>query len=326
VIAAALALGLAAAAPAANFGDTSMGKKPFGVLVLAFGSGASFRKDLTAVRAQLPGVAVESVDTAGDTRSVQNGLDRLKGQHVDKVVAIPLETVSESPSMDELRFIFGIRAEPTDDRPDQARQGMPELKTTNKSSLKLPAGSATGPKRLKSQAELVLTATIDKSSVLSDILADRAKEQSRNPAKDAVVLVGLAPRSDKGLEAWKTAAKAIAEQVRAKGGFREAGLLYVRDGVRSSQQEKDGAENKAALRALTTQGGVIAVPLALDGRRVGQLLQRQMGAGGYRWNGKGVLGDERLAEWIAGVSKAAATLPDVRQYRDDAPGASGGFR
>ncbi len=326
MIATALALGLAVSASAANFGDTSMGKKPYGVLILAFDSGASFRKDLSTIRAQLPGISVESVDTAGDTRSVQNGLDRLKNQHVDKVVAIPLEVVNEDPHMDELRFIFGIRADPTDDRPDHAREGMPELKTTNKSTLKLPSGSATGPKRLKSQAELVLTTTIDKSAVLSDILADRAKGQSRNPAKDAVVLVGVAPRSDKGLEAWKTAAKAIAEQVRVKGGFREAGLLFVRDGVRSGQQDKDSTENKAALRALTTQGGVIAVPLALDGRRVGQLLQRQLGSGGYRWNGKGVLGDERLIEWIVSVSKAASTLPDVRQYRDDAPGASGGFR
>lgn len=326
MIAAALALGLAASAPAAGFGDASMGKKPYGVLILAFDSGATWRKDLAAIRAQLPGIAVESVESAGDTRSVQGGLDRLKNQHVDKVVAVPLEMISEAPQMDELRFIFGIRADPADDRPDLAKQGMAELKPVNKSTLVRPAGSSTGPKRLKSQAELVLTATIDKSSVLADVLADRAKAQSRNPAKDAVVLVGLAPRSDKGLEAWKTAATAVAEQVRAKGGFREAGILYVRDGVRAGQQDKDRSENKAALRALTTQGGVIAVPLALDGRRVGQLLQRELGSGGYRWNGKGLLGDERLVEWITNVSKAASTLPDCRQYRDDAPGASGGFR
>ncbi|MCM2305484.1 MAG: hypothetical protein NDJ72_12320, partial [Elusimicrobia bacterium] len=67
---------------------------------------------------------------------------------------------------------------------------------------------------------------------------------------------------------------------------------------------------------------VVAVPLALDGQRVGKLLQRQLGSGGYRWNGKGVLGDPRLTEWIVSISKAASALPDVRQYKDN----SGGFR
>ena len=320
-------LALATATQAANFGNTSMGKKPYGVLLLAYDAGGGWRKELTAIRAQLPGISVESVESAGDTRSIQNGLDHLKSQHVDKVVAIPLALVSESPLMDELRFVFGIRAEPLDDKPDAARTGgMAPIKPLNKSTLVRPSGSATGPKRLKSQAELVLTATIDKSPVLADILADRAKAQSRNPAKEAVVLVGLAPRSDKGLDTWKTAVTAIAESVRVKGGFREAGVLWVRDGVRAVQQDKDRTENKATLRALTTQGGVVAIPLAPDGKRIGQLLQRQLGTAGYRWNGKGVLGDERLVEWIISISQAASTLPDVRQYRDDAPGASGGFR
>ncbi|UPT74358.1 MAG: hypothetical protein M0D55_01015 [Elusimicrobiota bacterium] len=70
------------------------------------------------------------------------------------------------------------------------------------------------------------------------------------------------------------------------------------------------------MRALTTQGAVVAVPLAADGRLVGQLLQRQLGTAGYRWNGKGVIGDARLVDWVGAISKAASALPDARQYRD----------
>ncbi len=180
-----------------------------------------------------------------------------------------------------------------------------------------------GPKRLKSEAELVLTATIDKSPELAGILADRAKALAREPAKEAVIIVGLAPRSDKGLDVWKTAATAIAESVRVKGGFREAAIIWVRDGTRAGQQDKDREENRATLRRLITAGGVVAVPLAPDGRRVGQLLQRQLGTSGYRWNGKGLIGDPRLTAWVLAISKAASTLPDVRQYKDNA---QGGFR
>ena len=127
----------------------------------------------------------------------------------------------------------------------------------------------------------------------------------------------------RGSTPGKIAATAIAESVRVKGGFREAAIIWVRDGTRAGQQDKDRAENKATLRRLITAGGVVAVPLAPDYRRVGNLLQRQLGASGYRWNGKGLIGDPRLTEWVAAISKVSSTLPDVRQYRDNI---SGGFR
>lgn len=321
MIRAALALILAAPAAAApGFGNASMGQKPYGVLLLTPDTGGSWRTELGAIRAQLRGVAVESVETYNDGRAIQRALDRLKGQHVSKIVAVPLEIISESAGMDELRYLFGIREQPARDRPDAARPATPPVKPENQGALVL---AGRGPKRLKSEAELVLTATIDTSAALADILADRAKALSRDPAKEAVVLVGVAPRSDQRLETWKTAAAAIAESVRIKGGFREGAVLWVRDGTRAGQKDRDREENKATLRRLTTSGGVVAVPLALNGQRVGKLLQRQLGAAGYRWNGKGVLGDPRLADWIGSASKAGSALPDVRQYRDNVPG---GFR
>ncbi len=315
----ALAL-LAAPAAASSFGNSSMGQKPYGVLILAYDTGGAWKTELGALRAQLRGVAVESVESAGDGVAIQRGLDRLKSQHVSKVVAVPLELVSESPVMDELRYLFGIRAEPTQNRPDALRPSMAPVKSAHKSSMVIPGR---GPKRLRSEAELVLTATIDRSPLLADILAARATVLARNPVKEAVILVGLAPRSDTGLAVWKIAAAAIAESVRVKGGFREAAIIWVRDGTRAGQQDKDREENKATLRRLITAGGVNAIPLAPDGRRIGSLLQRQLGTAGYRWNGKGLIGDQRLADWIIATSKAASALPDVRQYRDNA---SGGFR
>jgi len=315
-----LALLLAAApAAAAGFGNSSMGEKAYGVLLLTPDAGGAWKPELTRIRTELRGVPLDSVETYNDGTAIQRALDRLKGQHVSKVVAIPLDLVSESAGMDHLRYLFGIRELPSQDRPDEGRPGMAPVKSANKSAIVLPGR---GPRRLKSDAELVLTATIDKSPALADILGERAKALARDPAKEAVVLVGVAPRSDKSLDAWKTAAAAIAESVRVKGGFRESAVLWVRDGTRAGQQDKDREENKATLRRLGTAGAVVAVPLALDGQRVGKLLQRQLGSGGYRWNGKGVLGDPRLTEWIVSISKAASALPDVRQYKDN----SGGFR
>lgn len=311
----------ASAAAAKPPSRPGMQAKSYGVLVIADGGAGSWRTALGQLRQSMKDAAVESVESS-DSTSIQRALDKLRGQHVGKIVAIPLELVNESPEMESLRYLFGIRENPVSDRPDVTRENEPPkaLGGGTKSTLQL--GNNRGPRRLKSDAELVLTATIDKSPVLAEILADRAAKLARKPASEAVVLVGRAPRSDKALADWKTAASAIAESVRLKGGFRESAVLYVRDGVRAGQQDKDRDENKATLRKLVTQGAVVAVPLAPDGLRVGQLLQRQLGSGGYRWNGKGVLGDPRLAEWIESTSAAASTLPDVRQFRDT----TGGFR
>lgn len=315
----ALAL-LSAPAAAAGFGDSSMGRKPYGVLLLAPDTGGAFKTELAFIRTRLQGVPLDSVDSFNDGTSVQRAVDRLNGQHVSKIVAIPLDLVSESAGMEHLRYLFGIREKPVTDRPDDTRPPTAPVKSLNKSSIVV---AGRGPRRLKSDAELVLTATIDKSPALAEILGERAVALARDPAKEAVLLVGVGPRSDKSLDAWKTAAAAIAETVRVKGGFRASGILWVRDGTRAGQQDKDRDENKATLRGLVTAGGVVAVPLALDGRRAGKMLQRQLGSGGYRWNGKGVLGDPRLAEWIVSISKAASALPDVRRFKDNA---QGGFR
>ncbi|UPT75379.1 MAG: hypothetical protein M0D55_06735 [Elusimicrobiota bacterium] len=302
-----LLLALAAApAAAAGFGDASIGAKPYGVLLLTPDDGGAWKSELGSIRAGLRGVPVESVETSRDGAGIQRQIDRLRARRVSKIVVVPLEPVSEAASMGELRYLLGMRAAPARDRPDAPHSGMAPFSPVKRSTLVIPG---LGRKRLSSEAELVLAATIDKSPALADILAARATALARDPAKEAVVLVGLAPRSDKGLEAWKTAANAIAEAVRVKGAFREAAIIRVRDGTRAGQKEADRAENMATLRRLTTQGGVAAVPLALDGRRVGKLLQRQLGGAGYSWNGKGILGDPRLTEWILSSTEAASAGP-----------------
>jgi|CXWL01.1.fsa_nt_gi hypothetical protein len=314
--ASALALVLSAAASAAPFGNPSIGPKPYGVLLLASNAGGALKKELIAVRSQLQGVAVESVESEGDVVAIQRAIGRLRSQHVDKIVAVPLELVSESSFMDELRYLFGVSAEPADDRPDRARGGMPPLRSPAKNALVLPSSSNARLKRLTSDVDLVLTDAMDKSPVLAQILADRAKALARQPSKEAVLLAGMAPRSDKRLETWKKSAAAIAESVRVSGGFREAAVIWVRDGVGANQQDKDRTETQATLRRLTTEGAVVAVPLALDGQLIGRLLARQPGFGRYRWNGKGLLGDQRLMEWVRAVSAQASKFPDVRQYKD----------
>ena len=99
----------------------------------------------------------------------------------------------------------------------------------------------------------------------------------------------------------------------------------MRSGVRAGQQDKDREELRATFRALIGEGGtVIVVPLAPDGSLVERMLKRDLGFAAYRWDGKGLLGDRRLLDWVAAAAEAASKLPDVRQYKDAT--AMGGLR
>ena len=58
---------------------------------------------------------------------------------------------------------------------------------------------------------------------------------------------------------------------------------------------------------------------------VERMLKRDLGFAAYRWDGKGLLGDRRLLDWVAATAEAASKLPDVRQYKD-ATNDMGGWR
>lgn len=309
---------LALAALLAGPGNAAMPAakpKPVGVLILAYGASGAWRKDLGSLRTALKGHAVESVEGAAEGLATQKALDRLQRQRVDKIVAIPLETLSESPLLEQTRYLFGVREDQPVDRPDAAKAFSGG---GAKSGLKT-APSNRG-KRLQSRAELVLAPAMDRSTILVDILADRAKALARSPAQECLLLVGIAPRSDDELKAWRVAADTVAEQVRAKAGFKKAAAVWVRDGVRSDQRDEDRAHLKKVLRELVTEGRgkVVAVPLTPDGSRPERLLREAASGLAYRWDGKGVLGDARLLTWIQSSVAASAKLPDSRNYRDGA--------
>jgi hypothetical protein len=329
----ALALALAAAAPAAaqqeqygpvlGFGP----KSTYGVLLLAYDMDADWERELGSLRAGVKGHAVESaeclnIDEAVDTLALQSALDKFRRQRVGKVVAVPLETAEDSPRMEQTRYLFGVRQDPAPERPDQPKAPIKPIKPLTKSALVLEPETPR-PRRLSSPVPLVLAPTLASSPVLVAILADRAKALARDPKREGLVLAGIAPRSDEARRAWMADAKAVAEAVRAKAGFREAAVAALRDGVRGEQQDSDRQELVKTFRGLARSGAITVVPLSPSALRVKQLLDKDPPGPFYRWNGKGILGDKRLLDWIKDTAAEAAKLPDGRKYRDASTNALG---
>ena len=302
--------------------------QPYGILLLAYDLDAPWRKERGSVGKLVKGHAVETVASAGDRVSVQRAVDKLAAQRAAKIVAVPLETLSDAPWLQQARFLFGVRSEPYTDRPD-ASSGSPAdirpkaLRPETKSALSLPGGA----KRLDSPVPLVLAPALDKSPLLAEILADRAKALAKDPSKEALVLVGIAPRSDAAFKDWLTSAQDAAAKAGAKAGFREAIALGVREGVRAGQQDADRQALRTAMRGLTRKGRVCVVPLSPQAERVHEMFSKTLGGFyAYRWDGKGIQGDRRLAEWIRASADGAAALPDARMFKDGTTRPAGGRR
>ncbi|NNN06587.1 MAG: hypothetical protein HKL90_11860 [Elusimicrobia bacterium] len=321
-----LALALTPAAAqdgsAAGFGPVlGFGPKTgYGVLLLAYDVDAEWERELGSLRLGIKGHAVESaqclnIDEAVDVLAMQSALDRFRGQRVGKIVGVPLETIDDSPRMQQTRYLFGVRQDPVSETPDPEKSSMRPLRPRTRSSLLLEP-DVPRPHRLSSRVPLVLAPTLGSSPVLVDILADRAKALALAPKREAVVLAGIAPRSDDERKAWIEQARAIAEAVRAKAGFREAAVAALRDGVNSSQQDSDRRELRQTFRGLARSGAITVVPLSPSAARVKQLLDKNPPGPFYRWNGKGILGDARLLQWIKAAAAEAAKLPDGRKYKD----------
>jgi hypothetical protein len=334
-----------AAAPARAQNAPPLGRpKTYAVLILAYDVDVKWRQEIGNLRGQLKDRSIESVDNAADAISVQRALDKLAARGVDKVVAVPIETVSGSARLNMTRYMFGVIADPVLDKPgsssdDLADKKMKPLRPKVKSMLVLPkdqnrglgltmGGDVSTLKRLASPVPLVLAPALDKSPLLVAILADRAKALTPTPGRESLVLAGIGPRDDDALKDWKIGAQAIAEAVGRKAGFRRAVAVAVRDGVRSGQQDKDRGELQATFRGLAREGRVCVVPLSPEAERVGALLKKTFGGFfAYRWKGEGIQGDRRLLDWIKASIKESAVLPDGRQYKDAASfAAPGGLR
>ncbi len=302
--------------------------KTYGILLLTDGVDLSWRKELGSLRAQIKGHAVESVTNGTDRIALQRAVDRLRAQHVDRIIAVPIETLSEAAWLSQIGYLFGARQEPVFDRSDAPSGDIADkpprhLEADRKSSLKLPSSH----QQLESPVPLILGPTLDKSPILIDILSDRARALAKNPAQEALVLIAVAPRSDEARKAWLTSAQSLASRVGEKGGFREAVAIGVRDGVRSGQQDSDRAALSATMNELARKGRIVVVPLSPQAERTRQLFNRAMGrAFAYRWDGRGIQGDRRLGDWVRTSAEQAAKPAAGENLKVGAQTAPGGVR
>lgn len=299
-LAAALLLS-ACVAGAAEPRRNTIGDKPFGLLLLGEGGDRDWKAVVDEARKRSGnGYPLAFAPGNADRKEIQKGLDLLQAQRARAVVIVPLFISSYGRVMDQTRYLLGIREEPAKDP-----QGSKRLAR---------AGDLL---RLKSRVPLVLTKALDDHPLFVELLAARAQTLSRKPAEEAVIFVGRAPESKDELAEWLETAGALAEKVRQKGGFAGARAHALALDGKPADRDASTSALAALVRDLRRQHKVIVVPLAMSSSDVKALrLPKTLDGLFVKYDGRAILPDARIPQWIEASALPASKLPDMRLFKD----------
>lgn len=297
-LAAALALSGARAAPPVKRFNT-VGEKTFGVLLLGEGGDREWRSTIDEVKKRFEVTApVAFAPGMADRRAMQKGLDDLQALKCKAIVVVPLFVSSYGEDMDQVRYLLGIRETPA-------------------KGLERPGAHVSAPPaRLVSKVPLVLTKALDDHPLFVELLAARAQSLSRKASEEALVLVGESPESEDDAKEFANAVSALAEKVRQKAGFAAAKGFAMKPGARQADRESGENALRTLVKDLRHDHKVIVVPLTLTGGRL--KLNRALDGLFAKYDGRALLPDARIAQWVEQSAVPAAKLPDMRMYRKPA--------
>ncbi|MBI4385954.1 MAG: hypothetical protein HY551_01100 [Elusimicrobia bacterium] len=276
-------------------------QKPFGILLLAHGGSSEWNKAVLKIRDALASrQPAEAAFGMADSVEIQRALDKLEARKVSKIIAVPLFISSDSEVMDQTRYVLGIRKEPSRD--------FMSAPHSHRHSVTL--------KRIRAKLPIVMTNAIDDHPIVARILLDRAKEMSRAPGKEAVVLIGHGPLRDDMDARWLKTMQALGDFVQREGGFASVHAATLRDDAPAPVREKADRELRALVGRLSRQGKVLVVPHLISRGGIERHIQRSLEGLFYEWTGKTLLPDDRIVAWARETAEKSAGVENMRLHKD----------
>ena len=288
------------------------GKQSYGVLLVAMGGNSGWDdalKDAHQAFAEGPPLAIAT--GYADQGPLENAVRYLEGQNVGRIVIVPLGLgFDAAPILSMLHFELGASSAPPPD-------------TTGIFDLSF---SGESPSPISVQVPVVFAESFDKSKPLVEVLAARARALASSPVEETLVLVGSREAGASGpalpspfSSPPKAAAPApppeldqLAKAVGQKAGFKHSkafAVSFARDLVVSDSigrlrrfVEKSSLESKTAVVPAAMISGSLcaAIGEAIKGLDVA-------------YDGRPILPDSRVTDWIKNAAKDAAAAPPISQ-------------
>ena len=272
--------------------------EPLGVLVVAHGSTTAWNAAVEASVANIQQHTPSQVAylMGAKNRTPQEAYDDLVAAGVQRVVIVPLLVSSYSSHYEQIRFIGHLR----DDYPGSDWMSLTPLH---------------GP------ADVVgVTPALDAHPILADILSDRAHALSRDPSRESLVIVAHGPNGDADADRWIGVIRELGAQIRPRVPFREIDIRLLRDDAPKPVKDQALAEFRDSVASRAASGRVVVVPLMLGPGRVVDQIPDVLTGLDYRWDGRPVLPDRRIADWVMSqVARVSAPQAAASRQAPDDP-------
>ena len=279
------------------------GKQPYGLVIVGEGGGADadWDKFVAELRKAFgKRYPMETFSGPVATRDLQQSLDRLKAAKVQKIIVVPVFLSSQDPALEQLQYLLGLRQFPSE---------------AFLSSWKMKAQIVP---RVKVPAPLVLTWALDDDPVIAEILYSRAKEMSREPRKESVVIVGEGLAKDADNAVLQRRLDGLSQKVAKQGGFSAVRAVLLRPDAEKAPMQAERTEHALTktIRGLSYTSRVIVVPYLLtrDGRA--RAWRKDLDNLFFRWNEKGLLPDARLGRWVDAQVGSFRDTADMVRFKD----------
>lgn len=253
-----------------------------GVVLMAHGGDAAWNAEIE--RAVTPLRARHDLEIAygmAECATLRKAAERLEARGATTLVVVRLFVRSES-FLERIQYLLGLRAEPPGGKPP-------------KPDCCIPAEPHDVCVPLRSRSTVVLTSALDGDALLGPILAERAAHLSKEPEREAVLILSHGLGDDAANERLKADIERLAAEVRSVRPFR----TVVAETLREDWPEKR-KESEARLRAFMEQAKA-------DGVRILVIPYRVAGFGPYKeilegWDyvadGRGFLPHPNVSDWI----------------------------
>ncbi|MGK9253980.1 cobalamin biosynthesis protein CbiX [Paenibacillus humicus] len=198
-------------------------------------------------------------------RLIQDGVDELLERGVTDIFVLPLFVSSGATHVDDIMQAFG-------QPPAGLREG--ELEVFHVGGARIHPGRP-----------------IDDEPEIAELLLANIRELSRDPASEALLLIGHGSREPVFHGRWREGMTRMAERIRAAGGFARAETAML--------LPDQAACKLSAMRRKRPDERVIVVPLFLSqGYFTTSVIPGRLSELEYEYNGRGMLPDEAVVRWM----------------------------
>ncbi|UCG71726.1 MAG: hypothetical protein JSV45_10710 [Chromatiales bacterium] len=264
-----------------------------GVLILSHGVGQNsdrMLKDALAPVSERWPTAIGFGMAMMQSAHLQSAVDDLQERGATTIVLVPNGTTTEYNTLTrQWKYIFDIDDEEA-------------------TYLEVP--------KVESDARFVMTNHFADSQLITDILYDHAKEVSKDPANEVVIIVGHGPEDTEDNGPDLEILQAHVDRIVAKNEFADVKIINLQDDAIPAIRESNVRKLRRWVKQANKKGQTpIVVALAAASHGVQTHIRQDLRGLDYVFADKGMSENPKYIEWIASVIEQAIDAEQLAQAR-----------